>query len=167
MAATPPSDERKSDTAARPATRRRRLGPELRPLRLQSPRMEDADHTAVALGLEHQVWRALQDGDGEADSRLLADDFLGVYPTGLATRDEHVAQLAVEPSVFDYSITSASTIAITSEELLLTYDVTYRRTADGPVERMFVSSLWSHRDGRWRNTFSQDTPAASTPESDA
>ncbi len=125
--------------------------------------MDEADHTDVALSLEREVWRALQDGNGEADARLLSEDFLGVYPTGLATRDEHVAQLAAGPSVFEYSITNASTIVITADDLLLTYDVRYRRTAHVDHERMLVTSLWSRRDGDWRNTFSQDTPVPITP----
>jgi hypothetical protein len=29
--------------------------------------------------LESLVWRALADGDADADGRLLSDDFLGVY----------------------------------------------------------------------------------------
>ncbi|HEX2784122.1 MAG TPA: DUF4440 domain-containing protein [Ilumatobacteraceae bacterium] len=33
-----------------------------------------------------EIWQALVDGDAEADARLLADDFVGVYPTGLPSR---------------------------------------------------------------------------------
>ena len=36
--------------------------------------------------LEREVWEALANGDGQADGRLLSDDFLGVYNGGLADR---------------------------------------------------------------------------------
>ena len=36
--------------------------------------------------LEREVWEALANGDGQADGRLLSDDFLGVYTVGFADR---------------------------------------------------------------------------------
>ncbi len=48
----------------------------------------------ACLELEAKVWDALRRGDAEADLRLLADDFLGVYPTGFADRWAHAGQLA-------------------------------------------------------------------------
>jgi hypothetical protein len=39
--------------------------------------------------LETMVWDALQRGDADADSRLLSDDFLGVYSSGFAGRSDH------------------------------------------------------------------------------
>ena len=44
--------------------------------------------------LETQVWQALVDGDAAADAALLADDFLGVSPTGFAGKAEHAGLLA-------------------------------------------------------------------------
>ena len=52
--------------------------------------------------LEREVWEALANGDGEADGRLLSDDFLGVYTVGFADRRD-VAQLANGPTVSEFS----------------------------------------------------------------
>ena len=72
--------------------------------------MEMTEHrTAPALNeildLEKQVWMALVDGNASADRALLSADFLGVYPTGFANRDDHVGQFADAPTMaaFDLS----------------------------------------------------------------
>lgn len=110
--------------------------------------------------LESRVWQALVDGDAEADRELLADDFLGVYPNGFAARDEHVAQFASSPTVSHFSIDRPHWIEIGESAHLLCYEARFRRPGSDELHRMYVSSLWQLVDGRWLNTFSQDTPAA-------
>ena len=110
------------------------------------------------LELETRVWDALSAGDPAADAALLAEDFLGVYPTGFAGRDDHTAELADGPTVAAYALHDARTLVVTEDDVLIAYCAEYRRTADAASETMYVSSLWSRRDGTWRNTFSQDTP---------
>lgn len=119
------------------------------------------------LSLERRVWDALVTGDADADRELLADDFVGVYPTGFAGRDEHSGQLAAGPTVARYTIDAATLIPVGDDAALLAYRATYRRTPATdetmpdetmPEETMYVSSLWCRRAGRWVNTFSQDTP---------
>jgi hypothetical protein len=108
------------------------------------------------------VWKALVHGDSAADARLLADDFLGVYPTGFAGRDEHVGQIDGGPSVAGFELSEARMLELSSSAVLLAYRAEYRRveeTAATP-EVMYVSSLWCQRDGSWVNVFSQDSPAS-------
>jgi hypothetical protein len=50
---------------------------------------------------------------------------------------------------------------VSDDDVLLCYRAEWRRpTADASSARsaMYVSSLWSRRDERWVNVFSQDTP---------
>jgi hypothetical protein len=108
--------------------------------------------------LEGKVWNALVAGDQDADRTLLAHEFVGVYPSGFAGRDDHVGQLADGPTVSEYSIDRPILITVTDDAALLAYEARFRRTADADQETMYVSSLWCRRDGRWVNTFSQDTP---------
>jgi hypothetical protein len=42
---------------------------------------------------------------------------------------------------------------------MLCYRAEFTRPGSSTDEVMFISSLWVQRDGRWRNTFSQDSPA--------
>jgi hypothetical protein len=122
--------------------------------------MTPEELTDFALGLESGVWQALMDGDPDVDRALLSEDFLGVYPTGFANRDEHAEQLRDGPTVVEYQIHSPLAVAVADDLIQFAYDARYRRTTGGDLDRMYVMSLWAKRDGAWVNTFSQDTPAA-------
>ncbi|MEQ1873641.1 MAG: nuclear transport factor 2 family protein [Ilumatobacteraceae bacterium] len=113
--------------------------------------------------LEWQVWDALTLGDKAADEALLTQDFVGVYPTGFADRADHAGQLAGGATVDSYFINQPRIVRIAGDAVMLCYRAEFRRLRNGvagPVEAMYVSSLWVERDGEWRNSFSQDTPAA-------
>jgi hypothetical protein len=115
------------------------------------------------VGLESRVWDALVRGDEEADRALLTDDFLGVYPTGFATRDEHVGQLSAGSTMAEYAITDARLVPVSPAAVILSYRADFRHVRGGQVgdrEVMYISSLWIGRDGEWLNSFSQDTPSA-------
>ncbi len=113
------------------------------------------------IDLESRVWDALTNGDADADLELLSADFVGVYPTGFASRADHVAQLADGPSMASYSITEAKLIEVSGDAAMLCYRADYQRPQRSVGESMFISSLWLRKDGRWQNTFSQDSPAHS------
>lgn len=111
--------------------------------------------------LESKVWAAQVSGDADADRELLSEDFVGLYPTGFAARDAHVEQLSEGPVVASYAITQARLIVASGTAVMLSYRADYRLPGRDGSEVMFVSSLWVQREGRWWNSFSQDTPAAS------
>lgn len=117
-----------------------------------------AHDTEFFIGLESQVWDALARGDAGADRELLSADFVGVYPTGFAGRDDHSGDLSDGPTVSTYVIADARVIEVSNDAVMLSYRADYRRPGAHGGEAMFVSSLWAQRDGRWWNTFSQDTP---------
>lgn len=134
--------------------------------------MPAAIDLSTTVELETQVWEALRHGDAEADIRLLADDFLGVYPTGFADRSEHAGQLANGPTVAEYELRDARLMVLSDDDVLLCYRADWQRfTAGtrGDRESMYISSLWSRRAGRWVNVFSQDSPAdaSGTPDASA
>lgn len=113
--------------------------------------------------LETQVWRALVKGDADADGRMLADDFLGVYPTGFADQKSHVEQLVDGPTVASFALHDARMLAVSDSAVILSYRAEFARPTPGAVSdvrSMYVSSLWCRRGGVWLNVFSQDTPAA-------
>lgn len=111
------------------------------------------------LSLEEGVWHALRTGDPRADMESLAPDFLGVYPSGLGDRTLHAEQLVNGPTVASFEILDPQIVTISTDHALLVYRADYRRPdSRDHVESMYVSSLWSNRNGRWINIFSQDTP---------
>ncbi len=126
--------------------------------------MSDSTPSAVAAtieALERRVWHALVAGNADTDRALLAPDFVGLYPTGFADRDDHVDSLAAGPTVASYELSETRLLTVSDDAVLLCYRSDFRRatpTGPGPVEGMYVSSLWCRRDGRWLNVFSQDTP---------
>lgn len=126
--------------------------------------MDGSSMIDAVLALETAVWQTLVDGDAEADARLLADDFVGVTPTGVDGREAHVGRLADGPTVRRFELSDPRLLIVTDEAVLLTYRATYERVEPGAqAESMFVSSLWCRRGDRWVNVFSQDTPDTGLP----
>jgi len=126
----------------------------------------DEDPIHFFVELERQVWDALLRGDASADRELLGSDFVGVYSTGFADRTDHAGQLADGPTVAAYVITDPRLVRLTESAVMLCYRADFRPVRGGQAndeETMYVSSLWIERDGRWWNTFSQDTPAPQPP----
>lgn len=129
--------------------------------------MEMTEHrTAPALNevldLEKQVWMALVDGNASADRALLSADFLGVYPTGFANRDDHVGQFADAPTMAAFDLSDARLRVLTRDIVLLSYRADYLRPGATTREAMLISSLWERRNDVWVNSFSQDTPVQKT-----
>lgn len=132
---------------------------------LQSPEHSwDASSTGTPgleffLDLETRVWEALVNGDGAADGDLLSEDFLGVYPTGFSDRDGHVDQLSGGPTMSAFGLDQAQLTLVAADTVMLSYRARYRQPGRESAQTMYISSLWAQREGRWLNTFSQDTPA--------
>ena len=112
------------------------------------------------VGLESRVWEALATGDANADRALLSSDFVGVYATGFADRTAHADQLTGGPTMAESTIRDAQLIEVSDTTAMLCYRADFRRAGSELTETMYISSLWCERDGRWWNTFSQDTPAS-------
>jgi len=110
------------------------------------------------LALEEKVWHALVTGDAATDRALLSPDFLGVYPSGFANRDEHVGQFADAPSMSEFRLSRAKLRVLRPDILLLSYRADYLRTHADDWDAMLISSLWERQNESWINTFSQDTP---------
>jgi hypothetical protein len=121
----------------------------------------------ACIELESKVWDALRRGDAEADARMLAADFLGVYPTGFADRTAHTGQLANGPTVSKFQLLEARLMVLSDNNVLLSYRADWHRfgSPDSDAgESMYISSLWSQRSGQWLNVFSQDSPAEISDE---
>lgn len=117
-----------------------------------------APSLAEILDLEKQVWAALVIGDASADRALLSADFLGVYPSGFANRDDHVGQFADAPTMAEFRLSKEQLRVLTADIVLLSYRADYLRPGETGWEAMLISSLWERRQDKWVNSFSQDTP---------
>lgn len=110
------------------------------------------------LDLEKQVWAALVEGNAQADRALLSADFLGVYTTGFANRDDHVGQFADAPTMAKFELSETKLRVLTADIVLLSYRADYLRPGASDWDAMLISSLWERRHDVWVNSFSQDTP---------
>ncbi len=129
----------------------------------QVPVMQKTENTNAPslndiLALEKRVWSALVEGDAQADRALLSSDFLGVYPTGFANRDDHVGQFADAPTMARFELSEEKLRVLTPDIVLLSYRADYQRPGASEWEAMLISSLWERRNDKWLNSFSQDTP---------
>ena len=119
--------------------------------------------TRKFLDLERQVWDALLTGDMGKDAMMLSDSFLGVYDSGFATKQEHVAELIAGPKISSYTLIQEKLMVLSENVILLSYMAEFSRIHVDPavaVERMYVSSIWRKEQDAWKNVFSQDAPSA-------
>jgi hypothetical protein len=119
--------------------------------------------TGFFVALEGCVWQALADGDGQADANLLDPQFLGIYASGWASREDHVAQLANGPTVANFSIHEPRLLTLASNLVMLAYRASFTRPGGvnaGLVHSVYISSIWRQRGATWLNVFSQDTLAS-------
>ncbi len=115
-------------------------------------------NSAEILTLEKTVWDALVNGDPATDRRMLADSFLGVYPSGFANKADHVSQLDDGPTVLSYTLTDARLRTLADGLALLAYRADFIRI-DGRQDAMYITSIWEQQNGSWINIFSQDSAA--------
>jgi hypothetical protein len=114
------------------------------------------------VALERRVSQALADGDSHADAQLLDAQFLGIYASGFASREDHVAQLAHGPIMASFSIHEPRLLTLASDVVMLSYRALFCRPGEvdtEPVRTMYVSSIWRRHGAVWLNVFSQDTMA--------
>ncbi|MGY9083794.1 MAG: nuclear transport factor 2 family protein [Acidimicrobiales bacterium] len=127
--------------------------------RLAMPDKDQALDVGFFVDLETRVWQALVDGDARADAACLSPDFLGVYPSGFAGREDHAALLDDGPTVTSYVLSESRLNRVTGDAAMLSYRADFVRPSDSAAIVWYVSSLWCRRGSEWVNTFSQDTPA--------
>jgi len=116
---------------------------------------------------EKEVWEALKHKDKAAATRLLADDFVGMYDFGFFNKSEWVKQIDEKYSVDAYTIMNPKVLRPSPTTALLLYTSTCKGTgswADYCSHTSRISDLWVERNGEWFDLFSQDTTATSSEQ---
>jgi hypothetical protein len=108
--------------------------------------------------------KAFVDQDKEALERLLAEDHVAItlYYGKPLKRAEQV-KMAPELKLTEYRPGAMQVRLIAKDVALVTYPLFQKGTMRGlPVSQYnYASALWVKRDGRWQETFYQETPLAS------
>jgi hypothetical protein len=118
---------------------------------------KDVPTTEEILALERRVWEALVAGNPKADMAMLSGDFLGVYPSGFANRDQHGEELSDGPTMARYDLSEARLMPLADGLVLLAYRADFTRAGRDAAEAMYISSIWRRQGDGWLNCFSQDS----------
>ncbi|MGA2353943.1 MAG: nuclear transport factor 2 family protein [Terriglobales bacterium] len=103
---------------------------------------------------------ALKTGDLAKFGASTADDAIFVDAHGPATKAE-VMEHTAEFRLHDYTMSDVRFIPLSAESGMIIYTVTESGTSHGKdfSARVYVSSLWLKRGGKWLCEFSQETGA--------
>ena|ERR1700730_17788267 len=119
---------------------------------------------------EKEVWEALKHKDKAAATRLLADDFVGMYDFGFSTKSEWIKQIDEQYTVDAYTIENPKVLRPSPSTALLLYASTCKGTGawgDYCSHTTRIADLWVERSGQWFDLFSQDTTATSSEQDGA
>ncbi len=111
------------------------------------------------LELEHRGWQALCDGQGAAFyGDLMSEDGVMILAHGQALdREAVVASLEHAPAWDSYSIDNSTVTTLGSDQAILRYTGTGRRSGD-PDFVALMASVYVRIDGVWRLAHYQQTP---------
>jgi ketosteroid isomerase-like protein len=109
---------------------------------------------------EKEIWEALKRKDKSAATRLLADDFVGMYGFGFFSKSEWVKQIDEQYTVDDYTIENAKVLHPSANTALLLYNSNCKGTGTWTEfcsHASRISDFFVKRNGQWVALFSQDT----------
>jgi hypothetical protein len=107
--------------------------------------------------LERQGWEKLcTEGGADYYRELLAEDALLVFPFGVMTRDEAIDSMAAATPWSSFEMKDARVISLTPDTGVVVYSVVAQREGQDEF-RAVLSSTFVRRDGRWRQTFHQQS----------
>jgi len=117
------------------------------------------------LELEHSVWRAVMDNDGDRLAALFSDDYMEVTADGKrVSRDSIVENSPVVDAIESYQITHATTVELSPDIIILSYHLNLHGLLHGePIEppNRWVTSIWKLDEGTWMCCFFQQTASYS------
>ena len=103
---------------------------------------------------------SLKTGDLELFATLLADDALFVDAQGPATKAEVVKHVA-EFRLVEYFMEDVRFVSLSNDSGLIAYKITEKGVSHGEEfsARVYISAVWTMRQGKWVCVFSQETAA--------
>jgi hypothetical protein len=112
------------------------------------------------LAKERQGLDCLKTGNLAEFAALTADDAVFVDAHGPASKAEVVKNTS-EFRLDDYTIEDVKFVPLSSKSGLITYKLTESGTSHGKQfkAKVYVSSIWAERKGKWLCLFSQETAA--------
>jgi len=109
---------------------------------------------------EHEELDSLKTGDAHLFASLLADDALFVDAQGPATKAE-VVRHVTEFRLVEYFMEDVKFVSFSNDSGLLAYKIIEKGVSHGKEfsARLYISAVWTMRQGNWVCVFSQETEA--------
>jgi hypothetical protein len=109
---------------------------------------------------EREELDALKSGRLDLFASLLADEAIFLNPHGPSPKAEVVKHVA-DFKLLDYSMEDVRFVPVADKTGLIIYKLTQKGASGGRefVSTVFVSALWTERQGKWLCLFSQESPA--------
>ena len=103
---------------------------------------------------------ALKTGDLAVFAHSTADEAIFIDPHGLASKAEVMKNVAGF-RLIDFSMEGVKLLSVSGNSGLIAYTLTEKGASHGHdfTVKVYVSSLWTYRNGTWLCLFSQETPA--------
>ena len=113
------------------------------------------------LKLEHNVWRAVINKDGDTLANLFSDDYVEVTAGGKRVLKDSVVEFSPQvDEIESYEISDSSIIDLGPDASVLSYHLLLSGRLRGePIEppNRWVVSIWRRREDVWQCCFFQQT----------
>jgi ketosteroid isomerase-like protein len=120
---------------------------------------DDPEIEAILVALKAAAMRASETGDVDFYASYLADNAIGVTPSGVFNKQQ-ILQGMKGITIKSSNIEGSRAVALGPDAGLVTYRALFSAAGEAPVE-MFVSTLYRRYHDGWKGVFYQQTPLPS------
>jgi len=126
--------------------------------------MKSKDNSVDArlIALEKQSWEEWKNKNGNFFQTLLTDEAVNVGVGGLSNKSQIVKSTSSDCDVKSFSVDNFKVVMLDKDAALLTYTAMQDGVCGGRTipAKVFASSVYVKRGGKWLNAFYQETPPA-------
>ncbi len=126
--------------------------------------MKSKDNSVEArlIALEKQSWEEWKNKNGGFFQTLLTDEAVNVGVGGLSNKSQIVKSTSSDCEVKSFSVDNFKVVMLDKNVALLTYAAIQDGICGGRTipAKVFASSVYVKRGGKWLNAFYQETPPA-------
>ncbi len=126
--------------------------------------MKSKDNSVEArlIALEKQSWEEWKNKNGGFFQTLLTDEAVNVGVGGLSNKSQIVKSTSSDCEVKSFSVDNFKVVMLDKNVALLTYAAIQDGVCGGRTipAKVFASSVYVKRGGKWLNAFYQETPPA-------
>jgi hypothetical protein len=112
---------------------------------------------------EKAGWQAWKDHDAKQSIAWFTDDSISIADGGVFKGKEQLLKSVTRCVVNSFSLSDFSYMWLDKNTVIMTYTATQDATCDGKKQggKVFASSIWQKKGGKWLSPFHQETEAGS------